>query len=158
MLYFSLIQSHLNYCITTWGGSPKSVLNPLLVLQKKAIRIITYSKYDSHSKPLFNELQILTINNLYQLNLATLIYKLHHNQTVSTSNLIPITQIHKYQTRLSKSHNYYQTFNKSNLSLASYISNGIKLWKILPTHIKSMPLQKFKLEVKTILHNNQLLI
>ena len=154
MLYFSLIQSHLNYCITTWGGSPKSILNPLHVLQKKAIRIITYSKYDSHTAPLFNELQILNINNLYQLNLAILIYKHHHNLTVSADNLVPIQHIHNYQTRLSQSHNYYQTLNQSNLTLSTYINNGIKIWKILPIHIKSMRLQKFKQEVKKIIFSN----
>ena len=156
MLYFSLIQSHLNYCIATWGGAPKSTLNQLIVLQKKVIRIITYSSYDARSEPLFDHLKILNVNKLYQLNLSKIIYKLHHNLTVSSENLIPISQIHTHQTRLSQSNNYFQNFNRSNLGLATYTNNGLKIWRNIPPEIKSLPFHTFKFKIKQLLFDNEI--
>ena len=146
--------SYLNYCISTWGGAPKSTLNPLILFQKKIIRIITFNNYDSHSEPLFNEQKILNLNKLYQLNLAIIIYKIHHNLTVSSNNLIPITQVHNYQTRLSQSNNFYQNFSKSNLGLSTYTNNGLKFWRSLPSNIKQLPIELFKSKVKNILFIN----
>ena len=48
-LYNSLIASHLNYRILEWG----IVATRVEKLQKKAIRLITHSKYIAHTNPLF---------------------------------------------------------------------------------------------------------
>jgi hypothetical protein len=50
-IYNSLISSHLNFGILAWGNK----CSKLLKLQKKAIRIITLSKYNAHSEPLLNK-------------------------------------------------------------------------------------------------------
>ena len=42
LIYFIYINSIINYGIIFWGGS--SCLNKVFILQKKAIRIITYSR------------------------------------------------------------------------------------------------------------------
>ena len=39
-LYYSLIYPHLYYCNIVWGCASKSLLNELVVLQKRAIRVI----------------------------------------------------------------------------------------------------------------------
>ena len=51
ILYNSLIVPHINYCIMAWGFHS----NRILKLQKKALRIITLSKYNSHSEPLYKK-------------------------------------------------------------------------------------------------------
>ena len=47
-IYNSLILPHLNYCILAWGYDS----NRIYKLQKKAIRIISKSKFYSHSDPI----------------------------------------------------------------------------------------------------------
>ena len=42
-VYYSLIYSHLVYGIEVWGSACKTELNKLLVLQKRAMRLITYN-------------------------------------------------------------------------------------------------------------------
>ena len=49
-IYNALILSYLNYGIIIWGGKH----NKLFKLPKKAIRIITKSRYNAHTSPLFN--------------------------------------------------------------------------------------------------------
>ena len=41
-VYYSLIYSHLVYGIEVWGSACKTELNKLLVLQKRAMRLMTY--------------------------------------------------------------------------------------------------------------------
>ena len=52
-LYFALVHSHLVYGIQIWSVAPQKSLNQLNIFQKKCIRIITQSKYNSHTEPLF---------------------------------------------------------------------------------------------------------
>ena len=57
IIYYSLIYPHLQYCITRWGGAPKTTLDPIIKLQKRIIRSITFSKYNTHHQRLFQKLQ-----------------------------------------------------------------------------------------------------
>ena len=43
-IYRSLIETHLNYSILAWGNSPKIVIDRLVKLQKKAVRLIVKAK------------------------------------------------------------------------------------------------------------------
>ena len=49
----SLIQHYLNYCNIILGAADKKILDPLRVLQKKAIRIINRVPYLEHTETLF---------------------------------------------------------------------------------------------------------
>lgn len=53
LLYNSLIVPHINYCIMAWGFQT----NRIIKLQKKALRIITLSNYNSHTEPLHKKTQ-----------------------------------------------------------------------------------------------------
>jgi len=63
-VYYSLIYPHLTYCNIVWGGAAKAIINELVVLQKRAIRIITNSNYRSNTTALFKELQILKLEDI----------------------------------------------------------------------------------------------
>ena len=45
MVYYSLVYSHLQYCINSWGSASETTLHPLKIIRKRNIRIITGSKY-----------------------------------------------------------------------------------------------------------------
>ena len=80
LLYCSLIQSKLLYAyksfdgLLLWGVE----LNDILLLQKKAIRCVTSSKFHSHTEPLFKKLQILNIKDLYNLRVLKFCFKLYN--------------------------------------------------------------------------------
>ena len=59
-LYFSFVYPYLTYCVEVWGNTHDTYLNPLIKLQKKCIRIITFSHYLEHTPPLFKQLDILS--------------------------------------------------------------------------------------------------
>jgi hypothetical protein len=81
-LYFSLFHCHITYANEIWSAAAKNLINDLYLKQKAAIRIISDSKYNSHTAPLFKKLEILPLFDLIQLNLVKIMYY-HKN------NLLP---------------------------------------------------------------------
>ena len=62
-IHNSLIIPLINYCIRLWG----SVNNRVSKLQKRAVRIISKEFRLSHTDPIFKELNLLKINDIYRL-------------------------------------------------------------------------------------------
>ena len=75
-LYTTLILPYFNYCNLIWGAADKTCLQNLIVLQKKAIRIVSKVNYLDHTDPLFKALEILNLENTYKLHCLVFIYKL----------------------------------------------------------------------------------
>ena len=75
ILYYSLIHSHLTYGLILWGNALQKYISKLERVQKKAIRAITRSKFNAPSSPVFRELNILKLRDLYKLNVGTFLYK-----------------------------------------------------------------------------------
>ena len=91
-IYHRLFESHLTYCIPTWGGAKKKLTDQIFTLQKLAVRYLFgdnekfYEKFNTaarthpldeqrlghdylckeHTKPPFNEKKLLTVHNLYK--------------------------------------------------------------------------------------------
>ena len=61
-LYNSYIYPHLIYCVESWGNASVCHLDPLFVLQKN-VRIMTYSNYDTPSRNIYIELNMLPLYN-----------------------------------------------------------------------------------------------
>ena len=78
IIYSSLFMSHLRYGILAWGGQINKRINKL---QKQAIRSISNSKYNSHSTPLFKELELLKADDLFKLSCMTVFYR-YKNGTI----------------------------------------------------------------------------
>ena len=55
----------MNYCINVWGRTFDSYLDPLVKLQKKAVRVIAGAQRNSHTDPLFKKLNILEFHKIY---------------------------------------------------------------------------------------------
>ena len=84
LLYFSLIHSHIIYAIQAYGCADKSVLQPIIKLQKKAIRIVSNSKYNAHCDPIFKEIEILKFEDLVDLDIKTFTIKSCPTRSVAT--------------------------------------------------------------------------
>ena len=61
-VYISLFHSHLSYSVNSWAvniNRCKRIQN----LQKRAVRLITFSDFDAHSLPLLTQLRISSFND-----------------------------------------------------------------------------------------------
>ena len=74
-----LIYPFLTYGILIWGNTYEATLKPIFILQKKAVCIITFSKLDSHSSPLFKSLGLIKFFDIVLFQIAILMFKFHNN-------------------------------------------------------------------------------
>ena len=97
-IYNSLIIPHINYCILLWGSENSRVFK----LQKRAVRIIRKESRLSHTDPIFKELNLLKINDIYRLQLLKCYFKYEHNllpKYFDVFNLRLNSEIHAHNTR-----------------------------------------------------------
>ena len=59
-LYFAIFHSHLTYGLPVWGSASKNLINNIVLLQKRALRVITSADYHAHTKPIMKETKILS--------------------------------------------------------------------------------------------------
>ena len=63
LMYDSLILSHLQFGITNWGFEWDRISK----LQKRALRIMTNSRYNAHTEPLFKQLHLLKVKDIFDV-------------------------------------------------------------------------------------------
>ena len=72
-IYNSLIASHINYGSLVWGSKYKRIEK----LQKRAIRTITNSNYIAHTEPLFKQLGLLKMQDMFYMKILKFLHKLY---------------------------------------------------------------------------------
>ena len=100
-LYYALIYPFLTYGLISWSNTSSSTTQPLFVSQKRAIRVLTFSKFREHSSPIFKCLNIVKLADLVFLNIAVFMYNFHNRRLPSVFDTF-FTQVNKryiYNTR-----------------------------------------------------------
>ena len=111
-LYFSLIHSHISYGLLVWGTAHDNVKDQIIKLQKRAIRIITKSKYLAATSLLFKEKGILKVTDMIEHQLACLMYD-YDKKTLpdSLSELFKtVKTIHTHDTRMASNNKLTESF------------------------------------------------
>ena len=135
LLYSTLVLPYFSYCNIVWGGAGKSVLSRLIILQKRALRIITHSDYCAHTNPIFIQLQLLKLSDLHLFQLCVFMYKTKHH-------LLPRTCIFNTVNsatgpyNLRKRKDFAVTFFRTNVRKRHIINAGPYAWEVLPDSIK----------------------
>ena len=75
LMYQSLVNYRLQFCILAWGYEYNRVYN----LQKKALRIMTGSKYNAHTEPLFKQLNIMKLEDSFSIQCLKFYHKFNTN-------------------------------------------------------------------------------
>ena len=131
--YFAFFQSIISYGILLWGNS--AYVNDILLLQKKAVRIITGSSCVAHCKPLFINLGVMTVTNLY-------IYHLLMYTKNRSPELDHRRDIHSYNTR--NRNRIDIQYNRLSKTCNSFDVLGLKLFNKIPHRWCDKPLDIFK--------------
>ena len=134
-LYFTFVYPYLIYCVEVWGNACDTHLEPIIKIQKRCIRTITFSCYFEQTEPLFKELEILSFKKLviqrillmmfkYSLGIVpkpiTLLFtrndEVHHHNTRHSSLLHPM---------IGRTEATYKTFRSQAILIWNYISKQI---------------------------------
>ena len=153
-LYLTLVDPYISYCNLVWSAPHcTGQLDKIFKLQKKYCRLITFSDFTAHSRPLFQRLSILSVYDKYKYQLLIYIYKISHglisnyySQGLFTKN----TLIHDYDTR--QKNNLHLPKCRTSLRQQTVIFQGPKFWNMLPSEIRSSPsLGVFKCKLRNLL-------
>ena len=155
-LYYALVEPFLNYCIIAWGGTYRTTLQPLFILQKKALRIITFTSFNEHSSPLFKDLRVVELFDIIALQLAVFMYKFHNKllPPVFDHYFNPVRNVHSYNTRLSSKMTYAIPKARTNYGIFNIRFQGAKVWNDISDDLKLLPLKHFKKNLKLTFFEN----
>ena len=100
-LYYSFIYLYLNYCNRVWGNTYITNLKPIVLMQKKIVRIITGSPYIAHTEPLMKEFKLLNISSINEYGRALFSHKFVNSQLPGNFDnyFINNHEFHNYDTR-----------------------------------------------------------
>ena len=80
--------------------STKASIGRISKLQKTSVRIISDSKYNSDTEPLFRQLNLLKIHDIFVIQQYQFYHKFLSNENFKTSFSIAHDRRHAYNTRL----------------------------------------------------------
>jgi len=137
MSYFAGFHSQISYGIMVWGTSPK--IQDILILQKRAIRILTSTPARESCRRHFVDEGILTVIGVY---IYTCIVYVHQNKHLFETN----NMFHQYDTR----NNNQFTIKYHRVCRSQQTRNYwcIKLYNKLPMDVQTLELGKFKKYVR----------
>ena len=140
-----------------WGNTAEKCLDPLIKVQKKIVRVMTFSPYLSYTDPIFRDLNILPFSKLVTQRIGVLMlkYSIHvlpnSIEDLFTSNI----SINSYNTR-NKS-KLRQPRSKYEYMYRSFSYRGVYIWNKLQDHINIYSsYSTFSTTLKTFLLSNDL--
>lgn len=74
-IYTALLEPNFRYGVTLWSSAGATLVEPIEILQRKAIRTIAGIRIGDNSAQWFSKLNVLTVNNLIKLELATFAHR-----------------------------------------------------------------------------------
>jgi hypothetical protein len=77
-IYFSMIHSHLTYCLPIYGCTTAKNVKKIELAQKKSIRTVFKERYNAHTAELFRNAKIMPFKLLLKNQQSLLIHSIHH--------------------------------------------------------------------------------
>ena len=176
-IYFCIVVSHLSYGVEAWGSACSTDLEKILILQKKAVRILTGNRYFQiygeeaaalpRSEPLFKTLEILKFEDLFKASIAKFVYStlaqenptvfwdwftyshlIHNHATSSSTNVV---RTHYFDVGTAEQTKFLFTKRSHLVNYGGKMIQvfGPVLWNSLPREIHDSPsLHTFKNRIK----------
>ena len=112
--------------------------------------LLTESGYREHTNPLFYQAKCLKLKDIYSLETAKLMYKIHNNvlSFAKSDKFNLIKNCYTHKTRLSHKNNFFLPRTRTRLEQKSLSFAGIKIWNEIPSSIKEVSFYRFKKAVK----------
>ena len=109
------MMSYFLYCSEIWGGACDNNIKELILLQKRAIRVVCKcSKYD-HTNIFFSRLSTLKLKDIIEYKTGIVMYKAYHNFVPDTVKKLITTRKSHYNTRNSYNSNFLKFCDHTNL-------------------------------------------
>ena len=158
-LYYSFAYPYLIYCVELWGHAGDRLLYPLFLVQKKIVRIITFSAFLAHTAPIFQKLRLLPLCKIVLQRTSVFMFKLMNNMLPLAMNSLVVrnNDIHHYNTR--QNHHLRGSRPTCKTVVNSFTNRSFQIWNAISSQVNiNVSLYKFKYNVKLFLLENDLMI
>ena len=158
-MYYAFVFPYLHYCNEVWGATYVSHLNRLILLQKRAIRIIAKTTYLAHTRPLFKQYRILKLQQINIFVLGRFMFRLHDKDlpVVFDQMFTRNTSLYTYSTRQCQ--NLHVPRAPTNMIKMSIRYRGVIVWNKLCKYLDSeCTLATFKSRMKLCIIQNNLIV
>ncbi len=154
-LYYALFSSILTYGSQVWGLLSNPNLQKVERAQKAALRIITFSDFNAHTAPLFNDLKILRLREHIQLQHLLLVYdSIHNNLPLSFKDFFVVNNMNWVKTRAESQAStdlvLPPNYNQIKYGRKSITHTSVSIWNRFAKHVfpnidlSSLSRKKFK--------------
>ena len=135
ILYCSIFLPYIHYCSEIWGNTYHSNINRIIIIQKRAIRLLFGACRLDHTAPLFKRSNLLTFTDLIKLKTAVFMYKAYH--CILPENIYRnfVMKYVKHRTRTKQQ--LVRSCVSSNVISMSLCVYVVTLWNALRTEINS---------------------
>lgn len=136
-VYHGLFHSHVTYGLLIWGHTARC--DDILLLQKRAVRVIVSAGHVEHCKPIFKRLRLLTVYSQYVLLCLCYVKR--------NINLLPVREeshSHNLRNRNQLDIPFCRLSKKKN----SYEVLALKMYNALPAGFKTLDLAVFEKSLK----------
>ena len=130
----------MSYCNLVWClPTPTTILNSLFKIPKKYCRLLTFSSFTAPSEPLFKQLKIFNIYQIYQFQLAIYMYKIVNGSLSPLDHCLFQTglNVHMYDTRHKE--DLRRPFCRTKKRQQTMCFQGPMLWNSVPDLVKHAP-------------------
>ena len=155
-IYFAIFGSYLSYCCLVWAQN-FGTIQRIVILQKKAMRIINFQPSNFHTSPLFKKNSILKFQDKIFLENILYVSKSLNNLWPSIFNtwFSFSSDQHNYETSHSAQGNLMKHFYKTNrYGKHSITVSAVDSWNKIQKRLKNMLLKNLSpYEIKTVVTN-----
>lgn len=136
-LYYSFIYPYFTYGIEVWGTASQMVIQSLIKLQKRIIRVITMAPHRAHTDNLFHSTKILQLPKIYVYCVMLFMYRFHKNKLPQIfDNFFVLNKtIHEHNTRQSTK--LHVPIAKNETVFKSIRFKGVFIWNLLSNKLQT---------------------
>ena len=151
LLYHGLFGSLLSYGIIVWGQTYPSLTEKYIYSSKKVVRVIDFNSKIAFSTPIFDKLQVLKQEHIFQLQLSSFVYESINISPEHFQNYFnKIPNIHQISTRQAVRGDLFVEHRSTiqyGVRFIQYL--GARIWNDFPLLIRNSPsMTNFKKTLK----------
>ena len=131
------ISNFLHLFLNVMGHFSVLTSRGLITLQKRVVRIMSRTAFDAHTEPLFKNLRILNLKDIYKLQIGKFMYQCKSGLLPDSFNdmFLVTRQVHSYGTRSSEL--FYLPQCRTNISKFSISFQGPNFYNSLSPEIRN---------------------
>ena len=140
-VYHALVESHLQYCNIIWGNANEKILEPLIRLQDKVVRIICFlSNNEKDMQSVYKNLGLLNVKLLHKLTTAKFMFKFKNEKLPkSFENFFRTNNSNqRYPLRNRNMNNYACEWGRTNFGMRRIQYFGVQLWNGISPSIRNI--------------------